>query len=272
MKRTSLAIAFVSASLLLVGCYGPPPTATGDDAGEDDGGGDDPPDECVPVSEGGSEPGFPYSIETFRSEALPVLVASCGTVNCHKEPAGTGNFIVWSNAATDDCNFGKTFNQVANQVDLDAPADSRLLQAPSGGSTTHPPVLPSTTAGYASLKLYIDDAVLRADAGGGDDGGDDDDPGASDPVFADVIQPLLDSYGCTKNGCHGTGLGGFKLVANATGADLEANLAQAKSRNNASDPTLSRIYFKGRNAHSGSEVYSAADAAKVLAWVTDNPP
>lgn len=263
MTRSPLLIALVGAPLLLVACYGPPPRA------EDDGGDDGGDDACELPTQGNQAPGYPYDVETFRTDVLPVLAVSCGAVGCHGDPVGSGNFTLWADALQDDCSFAQTFSQVAAQIDLASPTDSRLLQAPSGGSTTHPRVLEATAPGYAALKLYIDDAVLRGGSGGGGGGGV---PGGDDPhdgqVFTTVIQPMLDDYGCSRVGCHGSGAGGFTFVANATGADLEANFDAVTQRNDLDDPTQSRVYVKGVSSHSGSEELSAGDVRKFLDWVT----
>jgi hypothetical protein len=262
MTRRLLAIASFSAPLLLVGCFG-------------GGGGDDEPppavDECQLNSQGEQTPGYPFNPQKFRTEALPVLIQSCGTGSgCHGNPVGQGGFTVWADAASDDCNFGKSFNQTAAKIDLSNPANSRLLQAPSGGSTTHPPVLAATTPGYATLKAYVDDGAATFAAGGGGVTPPVGDANPHDPtVFANVIQPILDSNNCSSAGCHGAGAGGFSLKANATGADLTANFAAVTQRNDLKVPDKSRIYVKGLTPHSGSTKISAADAKKILDWVTE---
>src|SRR5262245_46763552 len=103
MTRRLLAIASFSAPLLLIGCFGSSPEAGDDDTTQ--------PDECQLDSKGEASPGYPYDVAKFRSDVLPVLIQSCGSATCHAQ--SIGGFQVWANAATDDCNFGKTFNQVA---------------------------------------------------------------------------------------------------------------------------------------------------------------
>jgi hypothetical protein len=100
--------------------------------------------------------------------------------------------------------------------------------------------------------------------------GGPDAPAASgyDPaVFKSVVQPMVDRYGCSKNGCHGSGIGGFMLIPDAVGAAVDTNFAEVTKRNNATEPEKSRVYFKGVNAHGGSQAYSAPDAQKVLDWI-----
>jgi hypothetical protein len=258
MIRSPLAIALVGASLLLVACYGPPPGVAADDDGET------PPNtECQPPAPAGKEPGYPFNVESFRGDVLPVLAASCGTANCHKDPTGLGNFTIFSTAAQDECDFAETFDQVAKQITLTSPKDSRLLVAPSGGSARHPKVLDATTQGYATLQAYIDDAVLRSGAGGGGPPASDDPHDAT--VFKTVIQPMIDKYACTT--CHASGAGQFKVTANATGAELDANFTEVTKRNDLASPEKSRVYFKGLNSHAGSQIFAAGDAQKFLDWV-----
>jgi hypothetical protein len=258
MIRSPIALALLGASLLLVACYGPPPGVAADDDGETP-----PSTECQPPAPAGKEPGYPFNLESFRGDVLPVLTASCGTAGCHQDPTGKGNFTVFSTAAQDECDFAETFDQVSKQITLTSAKDSRLLQAPSGGSPTHPKVLDATTPGYAALKGYIDDAVLRAGSGGGTPPATDNPYDAT--VFKTVIQPMIDSYQCTT--CHAAGSGGFKVTANATGADLDANFTEVTKRNDLAAPEKSRVYFKGLNSHVGSKVFSAGDAQKFLDWV-----
>jgi hypothetical protein len=91
-------------------------------------------------------------------------------------------------------------------------------------------------------------------------------------VFKNVVQPMLDDYGCTAAGCHGGGAGAFKVFADPSGADLEANFVEVTKRNDLDTPTESRVYFRGVNSHIGSRVFSEADAQKFLDWVTAAAP
>jgi hypothetical protein len=91
-------------------------------------------------------------------------------------------------------------------------------------------------------------------------------------VFKTVVQPMLDDYGCTSANCHAAGLGGFKVVADATGADLDANFTEVTKRNDLDTPTESRVYARGTVSHIGSQVFAEADAQKFLDWVTAAAP
>src|SRR5687768_11228506 len=115
MTRRLLAIASFSAPLLMAACFGgdseDPPPAT--------------PDKCQLDTQGEGSPGFPYDISKFRSDIVPLVVTGCGAAGCHGAPAVVGGFTVWADAATDDCNFGQTFNNVAGKIDLNNPGNSR---------------------------------------------------------------------------------------------------------------------------------------------------
>ena len=260
MTRRLLAIASFSAPLLLVGCFSS--------------GGDDPPatptpDKCQLDTQGEGSPGFPFDIAKFRSDVLPIVV-TCGSggAGCHGNPQGQGSFTVWADAATDDCNFGQTFNNVAGKIDLVTPGNSRLLLAPSGGSATHPNLFGETSAQFTTLKAYVDDAVARK-------GVVTPPVGDANPldknVFKTVIQPMLDSTGCSGSTCHGsaTGISGLKIIANATAqTDLDANLLSVTGKTDVKNAAGSKIYNKGKTPHGGSTALSAANAAAMLDWIT----
>ena len=47
----------------------------------DEGGGD-----CAIDNDGEHEPGYPYDLEQFQTEVLPVLTSTCATTGCHGAP------------------------------------------------------------------------------------------------------------------------------------------------------------------------------------------
>src|SRR5215211_6459635 len=104
MTRRLLAIASFSAPLMLAACFG----SSGDDPGPTP-----TPDKCQLDTQGEGSPGYPFDIAKFRSDIVPLVVTGCGAAGCHGSPTGQGGFTVWTDAATDDCNFGQTFNNVA---------------------------------------------------------------------------------------------------------------------------------------------------------------
>jgi hypothetical protein len=93
-------------------------------------------------------------------------------------------------------------------------------------------------------------------------------------VFKNVVQPMLDDYGCTGGGCHGSsvGAGGFKVFPDASGANLDANFTEVTKRNDLVNPEMSRVYAKGTVSHIGSQTFAEADAQKFLDWVTAAAP
>src|SRR3954465_335792 len=64
------------------------------------------------------QPGYPYDVNKFGTDVMPVLAKSCGSQGCHGAPAGNSGLIIWAQAKPGDCDFGKTFNSVAKKIDL----------------------------------------------------------------------------------------------------------------------------------------------------------
>jgi hypothetical protein len=258
-------LASVSAPLL-VGCSG---------GGGDDGGGDDgaTAPECQLDTVGEKSPGFPYSIDKFRNDVLPKLLESCSGGACHA-PTANGGFQLWADALTNDCNFGKSFNEVASIIDLQVPENSRLTIVTTERAGHVHPFEDTSGPGYLAMKDYIDTAKAALDAEGG--GTEPPPVGDNNPFdfafFKSDVQPAMDRAGCgTVGGCHGSGLGGFTIKAQATAdADLVANFNQAVGKSPlGGEPSAAPFYFRATNAHVGSTAMAAADAQRVLKWITD---
>src|SRR5256885_2050336 len=82
-------------------------------------------------------PGYPFDVDAFTRDVLPIVATTCAAGGCHGAPAGNASFTVWASAQPGTCDFGKTFNNVVHQIDLTTPANSRLLAAISGGVAGH---------------------------------------------------------------------------------------------------------------------------------------
>lgn len=243
------------------------------------GGAGDPPDttdpECQLQSEGERNPGYPFDLELFAAEVLPAVTQTCSAVGCHGAPQGQGNFTVWASAAPGNCDYAKTFNAIAAQVDLAAPANSALITAINGSNPAHPMTLQATDPKLDSLARYVADASDRYVADGGS--GDTAPPGASPfdyAVFQSTIQPILDGAagtGCATAGCHGTGAGTFALVTRPApnSPDMEANFLAVTRRTNLDNPVTSGFYLQATTKHAAgaSAVVSAAESASILAWI-----
>ena len=118
---------FVLSSLVMVAAA----ACTQSDASTDD-------PACQIQVEGERSPGYPYDLEAFADEVLPVLTANCSAQGCHGAPAGNAGFTVWAEAAPGNCDYAKTFNTLNEFVDLANPANSSLLVAIGGDLPTHP--------------------------------------------------------------------------------------------------------------------------------------
>jgi hypothetical protein len=248
---------------MLIGC-----------AGTENPGASDP--KCQLNTQGEKTPGFPYAVDKFKSDVVPVLVASCLGSGCHSSPTGQGSFTVWADAATDSCNLAQTFNSTITKIDLLAPNNSRLTAVVSGGSTTHPKLLTATDADKASLtKLTAFITAAKAAKDAADGGSNPAGPGNSVfdyAIFQSQIQPALTAATCAVEGCHLTGGGGFYLKANPApnSAEMEFNFGAVTTRTKFDPPEGSTIYVRATMPHNGgtSRQVSAAGAAQLLAWIT----
>lgn len=217
-------------------------------------------------------PGYPYNVDKFTSDVLPVITTSCGAAGCHGAPAGNGGYTVYASAAPGSCDFAKTFNSVAGKIDLATPPNSRLLAAVSGGAPGHPFTFPAGAPGLATLGGFIDTAAASYAADGG---GTTPPPGPSPfdyAIYQSQIQPALDAASCAKAGCHGSGAGGFTLKPTPAAAsdDMKANFLAVTSRTNLDDPAKSLLYARATVLHSGggSTLIAAGGATQMLTWIT----
>jgi hypothetical protein len=260
MTRALLAFALTGA----LGCFGAPPSPTGDPA-------ENP--ECQLDTKGERTPGYPFDVQQFTDEVLPLVAQSCGAGGCHGAPGGNGGLIIWANARAGDCDFGKTFNSLIAKVDLATPANSRLIAAVTGGSATHPFTFQQAAPGRGVLEDFVEKAAATYAADGG---GTTPPPGPSPfdyDVYQNTIQPMLNAATCAASGCHGTAAGGFSLKAApaAGSADMEANFVAVTSRANLTDPAASVIFVRAtvQHASGGSRTVGPADAPALLAWIED---
>ncbi|HUH02055.1 MAG TPA: hypothetical protein VML75_08655 [Kofleriaceae bacterium] len=245
---------------------------TGDNAGDQP---DTTDPECQLDSPAERSPGYPFDLALYATEVLPAVVQTCSAAGCHGAPQGQGGFTVWAAAAQGNCDYARTFNAIAAQVDLAAPANSALISAINGGNPAHPMTLGATDPQLVALTTYVSDASDRYLADGG--AGDTAPPGASPfdyAVFQSTIQPILDDSGgtgCATAGCHGTGAGTFTLVARpaANSPDMEANFLAVTGRTNLDNAAASAFYRQATTRHGGgaSTVVSAAEAASILGWI-----
>ena len=232
-------------------------------------------DDCQIHSDGEKSPGYPFDLAMYGAEVLPILVDNCATAGCHAPPSGQKGFTVWPSAAAGNCGYAQSFNSLAGFVDLDAPRNSPVVIALDGDLPTHPVSYPAGDARLATIVKYVTDASARYLAGGGS--GDAPPPGASPfdyAVFQTAIQPVLDraeGTGCAVSGCHGTGAGTMKLVAQPgqDSAEMEANFIAVTRRMNLASPKTSLFYLKATTRHGAgaSVVASQEQAAAILAWI-----
>jgi hypothetical protein len=241
---------------------------TGDVTGDDPGA---TAPECQLDSKSEKSPGYPFDVQQFGTDVMPVLAKSCGTAGCHAAPTGQGSFTVWASAKPGDCDFAKTFNNVVAKVDLASPANSRLIAAVSGGSPTHPFNLQPTSGELATLRGFVEAASATYAADGG---GQTPPPGPSPfnyAVYQSTIQPMLER--CTGAACHSNGQGGFTLKATPApnSADMEANFIAVTSRANLVTPANSVVYARATVVHGGggSKTIDGTQSAALIAWIED---
>ena len=264
MTRRTLAMLAMCSGPILIGCFGGPPDSGGDPLVDP---------ECQLDTKGEKSPGYPFDVDKFTTEVLPVVAQSCGAGGCHGSPTGNGGLTIWAQARPGDCDFGKTFNSVIAKIDLTTPANSRLIAAVTGGSATHPFKFPDASPQLAQLQSFVDTAAAAYAADGG---GVTPPPGPSPfdyAVYQAQVQPALDTAGCAAVGCHGSGAAGFTLKANpaAGSADMEENFVAVTSRANLAEPANSVFYVRATVVHSGgtSRTVDATAGAQILAWIED---
>jgi len=225
--------------------------------------------ECQLDSKSEQSPGYPFDVDKFATEVMPVIGKSCAAAGCHAPPTGNAGFTVWAAAKPGDCDFGKTFNSVVAKIDLATPNNSRFTAVISGGSATHPFTFQPTATELATLRSFVETASARYAADGG---GQTPPPGPSPfnyTVYQSTIQPMLER--CTGAACHGGGQGGFTLKAMAAGTDMQANFIAVTSRANLVSPAASVIYTRATVQHASgtSKTVDSTQAAALIAWIED---
>jgi hypothetical protein len=227
-------------------------------------------------------PGYPYDFDAFKADIAPLLAADCAGGGCHgdgSEAGGAGGFTVFGGASGGDCADVETFKELREEVDLTAPASSRLLFAIEGGELTgnvrHPLDYAAATDGQAKLDAitaFITRAHDTCVAGGGCS------PEVRDffdyQVFQTAIQPGLDSAGCAASAaCHALpdGQRGFALPASpaADSPEMQAAYAAVKSRVSLeAEPAATLVYAKATAQHGGGSTPVDAETADALiAWI-----
>jgi hypothetical protein len=201
---------------------------------------------------------------------MPVLSKNCSAGGCHGAPMGSGGFTVWANAKQGDCEFGKSFNSFAKQVDLTTPTNSALVTALTGGDAIHPLKLTADKPELATLQTFITAAAkVYADGGGSTVVAP---PGPSPfnfTTYQTTIQPMLER--CTAQGCHGSNAGNFSLKGAPSANDLKTNFTSVTARINLDKPANSVIYVQATVKHAGglSQTVDATQAAALIAWIED---
>jgi len=227
---------------------------------------------CQIRSDSEQVPGYPFDITLFSGTVLPLLQIACSQGGCHAPDSGVAGFAVWPDATLGSCDFARTFNNVAKQVDLAVPGNSRLLVAVNGAFTTHPLQYSAGASELAVLTDYVSDAAARYANRSGDVVTPP--PGASPAdytVFQDSIQPMFDTAGCSSNACHGNGQGGYALVPQPL-RDSESmvdNFIAATSRLNYIDPNASLLLLKATNSHDNSTPITREQTQIMLDWIAD---
>lgn len=234
-----------------------------------------------------------FDINVFNTTIQPLIISKCTVGACHDSSAIHPNqnmipedqlYKIWTDAKADAppgsaaaCNNIQNFNAFIHQTDYANPANSLVLQKASG-AVAHGGliVFKSDAPEYKTILDFLTAAQALRDADAPPTTGPPNGQYFDKEAFASVIQPLLDSSANTCSsggGCHGApgslGNNAFALVANATGADLDANFASVVGKVNLKDTAGSTIYFQATNSHEASPVMSSADAADLLDWIQD---
>jgi hypothetical protein len=251
---------------MLIGCAGSDPGTTPPPDGSD---------ECQIKSQAEKTPGYPFDLTAFETQVLPTVKSGCGAAGaCHGGPTGQGGFTVFADAVKGNCNFAKTFNNIAAKIDLVTANNSRLTAVVTGGSTTHPFKYDAASPDLAKLTAYITAAVAVKAGENGGGGPVVAGPGASPfdyAVFQSTIQPAINTAGCAKTGCHLSGAGGFTLKATpaADSQDMIDNFKAITSRTDLTTPNKSTIYVRATISHGGglSTQVNATGASAMLDWI-----
>ena len=118
------------------------------------------------------------------------------------------------------------------------------------------------------LTENITDAPIASDAGATV-------PSVTATVHFDTdIQKDIDALSCSNTGCHGSSMGGFRLIRVAAGADLTENFEAFKRRSASSDKSLTLIKATGEGGHVGGTRFAKGDAvyARWLTWIQEGNP
>jgi hypothetical protein len=231
---------------------------------------------CQIVSDQQHTPGYPFSLDAFKTSVLPTLTGTCAAAGCHAAPMGVGGFVQWADAAPGNCSYAKSFNALIKKVDLTNPTNSAVYVAITGGDPAHPVKLDKADAKVQALLDFITKAASNQTAPT---------PQAPPPpsanpfdyaVFQSTIEPILDNAagkGCNNANCHGAAAGqaGFHLNGAPTAAspEMQANFDAITTRCNLTTPEQSKFYLQATTLHGSgkSAVLTTTEAATVLAWI-----
>jgi hypothetical protein len=154
-------------------------------------------DPCPLDIEDEAAPGFPFDFQRFKADIWPDLQASCGTSGCHLAPAGHGDtpYNVWP-ATNATCPDVQSFKAFYERVDFRThPANSLLLRN-MDGTDPHTPSFAGSPL-LAELRDFVQAGYVEYT------GGESELTGFFDEaVYAQQIQPVIDSLGCAGAGCH----------------------------------------------------------------------
>jgi hypothetical protein len=229
---------------------------------------------CTIAADQQHSPGWPFSLDSFKSNVLPTLTQTCATAGCHAAPNGSAGYTAWADAAPGNCSYAKTFTAFIKKVDLTNPTNSAVYVAITGGDPSHPVKLDKADPKATAILSFIQAAAMTSSG----PVQTSPPPTSANPfdytVFQSTIQPILDTAagkGCTNANCHGAGIAGVKIVATPAqnSTDMQANFNLITSICNLQAPDQSKFYLQATTLHGSgqSAVVSSAQAQSILTWI-----
>lgn len=267
-------------SLGLMGCFPDPP----DNGGGPSGG----PCDLITAA-GGQTAGYPYDVNSFRTNILPKLQSGCELASsCHGAGSPAILFQVFSQTNVGaGCPDVQTFNQVVQRSKYMEGGTASPIVQKINGTLGHmfPSTSPASMEMAMLLQTFIDNAKAVAgggtpvptvdggpavDGGGGGGGGDAFDQN----LYATQIQPILSNSGCINTGCHnidqGSISGDFALHPRALAGSPEVteNIATIAMRIDTSLPAsqanTTLFYTKCTDRHAGAAV---SNTQAIADWI-----